>query len=378
MGSRIDRRIAEFLPARLKTENLEKYLGKPSWIYDRQSHQEMIADPVWDLLSRRGKRWRPLFALLLLDALGTSSEPYETLVATLAELSHSGSLIIDDIQDSSLMRRGRESIHVLYGENTAICAANTLYFLSTRLLFEHPLLAENQRLKIIEVIMKQYTRAHFGQAQDLYWSTNLTEDNLESWLDDSLESKILQMYELKTASLVEGLAESSCIINGADSITREACYSYARALGVAFQVMDDIHGLDSNPGGKKEPAEDISEGKLTYPFCRSLKILDRRDSSKLKKILTSPEMRGKIEFRDEAAELIRNSGSLSACREEVISMVTASWDELSDHLESSHAKIMLRMLNNRLLQLKYKSDQKKEQDNFATRPGNTCDKCSPL
>jgi geranylgeranyl pyrophosphate synthase/predicted secreted hydrolase len=354
MADRIDRHIADFLPEKLNKARLESFLGEPTWDYEPANYQKMLSDPVWDLLSRKGKRWRPIFAILLLDALGTPPHPYEALISTLAELAHSGSLIIDDIQDASAMRRGRESIHILYGQDVAISAANTLYFLCTHLLFGHPHLTRDQQLDIHEEVIKQFTRAHFGQAQDLFWSRNLNQENLEIWLNDSLEGKILQMYELKTASPIQGLAAAASIIHGTSPETKAACINYSRDLGVAFQIIDDIHNFSRSPKWRKEPAEDISEGKITYVIFKALTALNNKHSSRLKKILTSPELRCQPELRNEAADLVRDSGVFSSCRERALSMVESAWGDLSQYLEASHAKILLQMMVGKLIQTEIK------------------------
>ncbi len=349
MADRVDRHIADFLPREFSRERLESFLGESARDYEPANYREMLAGPVWELLSRQGKRWRPIFAILLLDALGTPPGPYEALVSTLAELSHSGSLIIDDIQDASALRRGRESIHILYGQDVAISAANTLYFLCSHLLFGHPALTRDQQLDIHEVVMRQFTRAHFGQAQDLYWSRNLDGERLEAWLDASPEERILQMYALKTAAPLQGLAAAASIIHGADTRTKAACVEYARSLGVAFQIIDDIHNFSRSPKWRKEPAEDISEGKMTYVIYKALAGLEGRQTRRLKEILSSPELRSRPECKNEAADLVRDSGVFSSCRAEAIAMVDSAWENLSRRLEPSYAKILLRTINGKLI-----------------------------
>ena len=354
MADRIDRHIANFLPKSMSKAKLESFLGAPTWEYEPAAYQQMLSDPVWELISRKGKRWRPLFAILLLDALGTPPQPYEALVSTLAELAHSGSLIIDDIQDASVLRRGGKSIHILYGQDVAISAANTLYFLCTHLLFGHPQLTRDQQLDIHEVVMSQFTRAHFGQAQDLFWSKNLDQKNLEFWLSYSMEGKILQMYELKTAAPVQGIAAAASIIHGAAPDTQAACINFSRDLGVAFQIIDDIHNFSRSSKWRKEPAEDISEGKITYVIFKALIALDNKHSQRLKEILISPELRSQPRLIKEAADLVRDSGIFSACHEKALSMVKSSWDQLSQYLEASQVKTLLHMMIGHLIQVDIK------------------------
>jgi geranylgeranyl pyrophosphate synthase/predicted secreted hydrolase len=361
MADRIDRHIADFLPKRLDNSKLESFLGAPTWEYEPAAYQKMLSDPVWELISRKGKRWRPIFAILLLDALGTPPQPYEALVSTLAELSHSGSLIIDDIQDASVLRRGGKSIHILYGQDVAISAANTLYFLCTHLLFGHPHLTRDQQLDIHEVVMSQFTRAHFGQAQDLFWSKDLSSENLKIWMSDSIERKILQMYELKTASPVQGLAAAAAIIHGGNPKIKAACVRFARDLGVAYQIIDDIHNFSRSPKWRKEPAEDISEGKITYVIIKAISALDSRRSQRLIKILTTPKLRRQQDLKNEAATLVRDSGVFSSCRENAVSMMETEWKNLSQHLEASQAKILLGSMIGTLIQSDFNETEEQKE-----------------
>ena len=193
LAARVDQCIAEFLPRQLNEDRLEYFAGAARWRYDTALATAGLSRPVWDLLDRKGKRWRPIFGILLLEALGTPSLPYEELLCLTAELLHTGSLIIDDIEDRSLLRRGGECIHLRHGESVAINSANTLYFLPLLCLFEHPQLSECQRSQICQIIIRQIIRTHIGQGFDIQWSSHLSRGNLENWLADGLQEKILEI-----------------------------------------------------------------------------------------------------------------------------------------------------------------------------------------
>jgi geranylgeranyl pyrophosphate synthase len=313
----------------------------------------MLSEPVWDLLSREGKSWRPLFALHLLHALGTNPGPYEALVGILSELSHTGALMIDDIEDDSSIRRGRECIHLRYGLDVTINAANTLYFLPTLLIFRHPLLTEEQKLEIQEIMMQQFVRAHYGQALDLYWSRNMSRPNLNCWLSDSPIPKILQMYQLKTAAPMEGLAEASTVIAGSGEAVRRVCIEFAGALGVAFQIVDDIHGFSTSGQWRKTAGEDLAEGKLTYVFVQALKSLKDKDRQRLIEIIGSKEMRRDTEMLEEAARLIKKSGSLDHSRLEAQTMVRKKWLKLREFVPYSEPMALIHMLYTYLLKLDF-------------------------
>ncbi len=349
MRGRIDGHIKNFLPPALETSNVEAFIGPPRWSYEPEAFSQMLTDPVWDLVSRRGKRWRPVFGLLILDALGGNVAAFEELVSVLAELLHTGGLIIDDIQDRSLLRRGDECIHLRHGDDVAISAANTLYFLPSVLVSEHPLLTPSQRLALHETTARQMLSAHFGQALDLYWSRNMDREHLRRWLGESLEAKILQMYVQKTSAPLMALATISSALAGVDQSAETACVEFARDLGVGYQILDDVQNFSVSPEWRKTCGEDLAEGKMTIVLYSALRRLNDPDRAVLEEIVCSPEVRRSPEGLAEGIDLIRRSGALEACRSRADQLVEESWGVVSDHLEPSEAKILLRALWGALL-----------------------------
>ena len=348
---RIDRRIEEYLPKAIDNAETRRYAGVSQWKHEASTYAAMLSEPIWDLLSRKGKHWRPIFGLLMLEALGTPSEPYEMLVSVASELPHTGALIIDDIEDNSRIRRGDESIHLRYGLDVAISAANTIYFLPFPLVERQPDLSSRQRLEIYQIVTGHFIRGHFGQSQDIYWSRNMTVEYLARWMDDSLGQRILQAYADKTASLVEATAEASCVIAQSDKATRQACVAFARRFGVAFQIMDDVLNFADSPERVKLCGQDIAEGKLTYVILRALERLKAPQSRRLQTILCSKSLRRKLPVLREAIGLVRSSGALASCGQEARAMMAEEWGRLSEMLPSSEPKMMLHALCTGLLNI---------------------------
>lgn len=343
-ADRLDAHVAAFLPQALDEAGLARYVGPPHWRRDPATHTAVLAEPLWDLIRRRGKHWRPVFGMLLLEALGTSSKPYEALAAIVGELAHTGSLIVDDIQDGSLTRRGAESIHVRYGVDVAINAANTAYFLGFVALRDYPHLTDAQRLALYRIASTQAVRAHLGQGQDLYWSRRLSLDALRRWLADSMAPQILQAYADKTGTATEGMAETACVIAGADTPTRDACRAFARAFGVAFQIVDDVLDFSDARYRAGTGGKDLAEGKMTYAIFRALGALGGRRRARLAAILCTPELRRSPEAQREGVDLVRRSGALEACRREAVDMMREGWGRLSAAVPLSEPKALLRAL----------------------------------
>ena len=354
ISKRIDRHIKDFLPRKITEKKLRTYVGPPFWKYEPSAYTDMLSKPVWDLVSRGGKRWRPILALLLLEAMGRDPAPFESMICVLAELCHTGALIIDDIEDSSRLRRGDTCIHLRYGLDLSINAANTLYYLPSLLIFNHPHLSERQRLAIHEVMTRQYVRAHFGQALDLFWSRQMNEKNLRGWMRNSLADKILQMYEFKTAAPIEACAETAAIVAEAPSTTRRAAWHFASGLGVAFQILDDVRNFTDGADKKKVPGEDLSKGKLTYVLFRAIENLRPAGRKKLLEILASQSLRQDPSVHREGIDLIQESGALELCQREAERLAHSGWRELAKMLPPSESKILLQTLYLSLLDLNYK------------------------
>lgn len=358
MKSRINSHLEDFFPKIMDCSSIENHIGPPKWQYTPHAYTKMLSEPIWDLISREGKSWRPVFALLLLHALGTDPAPYEALVDILSELFHTGSLIIDDIEDASHVRRGKESIHLRYGQDVAINAANTIYFLPNLLIFRHPHLTKEQKLEINEINMRQIVRAHYGQSLDLYWSRNMNTSNLNSWMKDSPEPKILQMYKLKTGAPLEGLTETAAVIAGKGEIMRHACVEFAGAFGVAFQIIDDTHCFSTSERWRKTAGEDLAEGKFTYVIVQALKNLKGKERSRLKEIIVNSKRYGDKEMLQEGSRLIRKSNSLQKSRHDALKIVKKKWEALRQALSFSEPLALLHMLYRYLLNLDYNNFKK--------------------
>ena len=340
-AERVHRHVSELMPKRADNRWLDCCIGPPTWQNEPAAYNETVAKPSWDLIERKGKCWRPAFALLMLETLGMKSDPYEQLICARGELPHTGALIIDDIEDGSPIRRGEESIHLRYGMDVAINAANTLYFLPIRLIGLHPLLSAKQKLELYDLTMQYYVRAHIGQALDIYWSHYMTEDMIEQWMSDSLGPKILQMYVQKTGTAVMGSAEEAAIISGVDANLREAALDFARAFGVAFQITDDVLDFSGAPQWRKECGEDLAVGKLTYVIYRALETLHGDKRKRLRRIICTPALRSNPVFLHEGIDLVKSSGVLDLCREEACTMFRTAWDRFASCVPLTEQKMLL-------------------------------------
>ena len=115
----IDEAISAVLPREVDDAYLESFFGAPTFAYDAEAIQAGLADPVWDLLDRGGKRWRSVLFLVLVDAFGEDPEDY-LHYATVPEILHTGTIIVDDVEDGAELRRGEPALHHVHGQDVAL------------------------------------------------------------------------------------------------------------------------------------------------------------------------------------------------------------------------------------------------------------------
>ncbi|NKB18814.1 MAG: polyprenyl synthetase, partial [Pseudanabaena sp. CRU_2_10] len=114
-----------------------------------EQYNRALIQPIRDIIDRGGKSWRSYALLACIDLVGGDSHPFLAWLAV-PELLHVGSLIVDDVEDRSQVRRGGPSCHELYGEALAINAGSACYFFGEILLRDAPL-SDPEKLKVYEV-----------------------------------------------------------------------------------------------------------------------------------------------------------------------------------------------------------------------------------
>ncbi len=209
---------------------------------------QALLTPLEGFFSANGKRVRSqILELGFLWAGKTgSTENSEQLnhAARIIEGLHAGSMIIDDIQDSSDQRRGQASMHRRHGIPLALNAGNWLYFWAQdqiRLLGLEP----TTELALQHYFNRILLRAHFGQAIDVGISVSL--------LDRSEVKKVcLASMELKTGALMSLAFDLGACVAGCSQFPSTGANQFARRFGVALQMFDDISNFSALPPKGKE------------------------------------------------------------------------------------------------------------------------------
>jgi octaprenyl-diphosphate synthase len=211
-----------------------------------------LITPLRDILSRGGKRWRPLLMTLVCESLGGGDAAIP--LTPLVEFCHNASLIHDDIEDDSNLRRGKPSIHKLYGVDTAINSGSFYYFLSLSCI--EFCAVENKDL-VYRLWAEYMRKLHLGQAMDINWHRNIS-------LVPDIE-EYYAMCALKTGCLSRFAVELGAYTAGASAEAARKLGEAAEKLGICFQILDDVKNLKTGVPGKKR-GDDITEGKKSLPI----------------------------------------------------------------------------------------------------------------
>ena len=257
----IERAIGFFLPESPSHDWLSLSFADKSTRAAFQTAREALVKPVRSLVDCGGKRWRPLLAVLCARALvkgkgeKLAAQHASEAVAALVEAVHTASLIHDDIEDSSLWRRGKPAVHVTFGVDTAVNAASWLYFHAS-FCIENLDLPVERKLLLYETYLLELRRLHLGQAADIAW-------HKEREVFPSVES-YLWMVKNKTGALSRLAAKMGILSSGGDVVVASEAGDIASKIGAGFQIIDDVLNLTQGNAGKKR-GDDIVEGKKSLP-----------------------------------------------------------------------------------------------------------------
>jgi geranylgeranyl diphosphate synthase, type II len=273
-----------------------------------------LFDLILDYPLRGGKALRPTLSIAICLGLGGRMEAVLPTAATL-ELYHNAFLIHDDIEDESLLRRGRPALHVDHGIPIAINVGDAMMSLSLQ-----PLLDNVERvglgpaLRILAAVARMTRRTVEGQAIELEWVRR------NAWqLDDA---DYLAMVELKTSwySFITPL-QVGAIAAGARPEQLAPLESLGHHLGAAFQITDDLLNLRADPEDYgKEIGGDLWEGKRTLMLLHALRHADPADRHRAWQILAKRRPSVDTELGlGELLDVLTARGELSAAgRAEVL------------------------------------------------------------
>ena len=280
VGSETRRSVRALLPLDLDPRSASRIVGSPRGAdyltgVDLEHLSSSLIAPIRTIVDRGGKAWRSYVALACCDVVGGNSQPLLSWLA-MPELMHVGSLMVDDVEDRSLVRRGGPAAHTMYGEPLTINAGTLCYFLPQLFLSQSNLTAQ-QQVRIYELYFEAVRAAHAGQALDLAGFAHFMPDIVARGDGAAAEARVRAVHRLKSAAPAGCLARVGAIIGGGDEAQIEALGTFVEQVGVAFQIVDDVLNLRGFSNDLKQRGEDLSEGKVTMPVAKAMGMLDARD-----------------------------------------------------------------------------------------------------
>ncbi|CZT41448.1 probable farnesyltranstransferase (al-3) [Rhynchosporium secalis] len=223
--------------------------GKGSWSEEKES---VLMGPYEYLFAHPGKDIRAQLIAAFNEWLQVPPESLEVITKVVGML-HTASLLVDDVEDYSLLRRGLPVAHSIFGTAQTINSANYVYFVA---------LQELQKLRNPEAILiytEELLNLHRGQGMDLFWRDTLTCPS---------EDDYLEMVGNKTG----GLFRLAVKLMQAESKSPKDCVPLVNLIGIIFQIRDDYQNLSSPEYSQnKGLCEDLTEGKFSFPIIHSIR-----------------------------------------------------------------------------------------------------------
>ena len=217
-------------------------------------HAPRIPEVTAHLVEAGGKRLRPMLTLAAARLFGYSGEHHIKLAATV-EFIHTATLLHDDVVDESDQRRGRPTANLLWDNKSSVLVGDYLFSRSFQLM------VETGSLRVLDILANASATIAEGEVLQMTAATDLATD----------ESVYLQVVRGKTAALFSAATEVGGVIASASEQQVQALFAYGDALGIAFQIADDLldYQGDSAATGKNV-GDDFRERKLTLPVIKAV------------------------------------------------------------------------------------------------------------
>ncbi|MBY6157934.1 polyprenyl synthetase family protein [Pseudooceanicola nitratireducens] len=221
-------------------------------------HAPRIPEVTAHLVEAGGKRIRPMLTLAAARMCGYDG-PYHVHLAATVEFIHTATLLHDDVVDESAQRRGRPTANLLWDNKSSVLVGDYLFARAFQLM------VEPGHLRVLEILSDAAATIAEGEVLQLTAAQDIK----------TTEDTYLQVVRGKTAALFSAATEAGGEIASATPEQIKALYDYGDALGIAFQMADDLLDWmgDASQTGKNV-GDDFRERKLTLPLIRAIAAAD--------------------------------------------------------------------------------------------------------
>lgn len=296
-----------------------------------------LYEPIEYTLSTGGKRVRPTLTIVAAETVingGLINSMDDVIPAALAlEVFHNFTLMHDDVMDRATIRRGKETVHVKWNDNTAILSGDQMLIEAYKLLAKVP---STKLPQVLNWFNEMATGVCEGQQMDIDFE-HMSQVSIDDYL---------KMIELKTSVLIAHAMRIGGYIAGATPVQQEALYQYGLHIGLAFQIQDDILDVYGDPKTfGKAIGGDICANKKTALLITALETADAETKAELLQWMMGTEQK---EDKIAAVTNIYNRLTIREACEVIIEQQTSQALAQLDKLPQNDATESLRELAERL------------------------------
>lgn len=287
-------------------------------IRDRMAseHAPRIPEVTAHLVEAGGKRLRPMLTLAAAQLCGYGG-PYHIHLAATVEFIHTATLLHDDVVDESQQRRGRPTANLLWDNKSSVLVGDYLFARSFQLM------TETNNIRVLSILSNASAVIAEGEVLQLTAAQDLA----------TTEDIYLKVVRGKTAALFSAATEVGGVIAGAPEDQVRALFDYGDALGIAFQIVDDLldyGGTTATIG--KNVGDDFRERKLTLPVIKAVAKADAEERAFwVRTIEKGKQQDGDLE---QAQAIMARHGSMAAARQDALDWAAkaqAALARLPDH-----------------------------------------------
>lgn len=272
------------------------------------------------IISAGGKRLRPVVLLLVNAALGAAS-PHRYKLAAVVEFIHTATLLHDDVVDESTLRRGRATANHSFGNAASVLVGDFLYSRAFQMM------VQTGSLRVMDILADATNVIAEGEVLQLM---NMRDTTLS-------EADYFRIIDSKTAKLFEASARLGAVLSGADRALEQACADYGNALGMAFQIVDDILDYEGNAAEMgKNLGDDLREGKVTLPLIAAM----QRGSESERALIAQAIEQGNADALPQVVELVHRLGALAVTEQAAERQIQRAVSALQVLPESSYKTAM--------------------------------------
>lgn len=278
-------------------------------------HAPRIPEVTAHLVEAGGKRLRPMLTLAAARMCGYDG-PYHVHLAATVEFIHTATLLHDDVVDESDKRRGRLTANLLWDNTSSVLVGDYLFARSFQLM------VETGSIRVLDILANASATIAEGEVLQLTAAADLA----------TTEEIYFKVVRGKTAALFSAAMEVGGVIAAADETLVKALFNYGDALGISFQIVDDLLDYGGTSAFGKNVGDDFRERKLTLPVIRAIAAGDADERAFWKRtIAKGNQAEGDLE---KAMVILERHGTMESTRDTAIEWsekAKASLSPLPDH-----------------------------------------------